>query len=146
MPAEAGGKRPQPRNQLCLTARDTIATAVGCFSLRDIRRGRAEMSIIPGPRKTPAQLARLEATRQALQRRHPEWTLPRFRQPTGKPRRSGLAPDGVAVVRLGSGLTAPTAKVHDNFFEFVGREARRRARLHLLDAPGNVVALGPAVR
>jgi hypothetical protein len=146
-----GGKtditgRKQPHDQLCLSARDRDATGVSCFSLHDVMTGRAVMGIIPGPRKTKAQIAKLNARLKAIQRRHPTWKVPRYRQPDGQPRRFGLVPDGVVTVRLGADPAAPTAAVHDNFFEFTGPAARGSAPLHYLDAAGHEILRRPGRR
>ena len=146
-----GGKtdltgRKQPRDQLCLSARDGDGTGVSCFSLHDVMSGRAVMGFIPGPHKTKAQIAKLETALAAIRRRHPTWKVPHYRQPDGQPRRCGLVPDDVTTVRLGSGPAAPTVAVHDNFFEFTGPAARGSAALHYLDATGHEILRQPARR
>jgi hypothetical protein len=138
--------RKQPRDQLCLSARDGGGTGVRCFSLHDVMTGQAVMGFIPGPRKTKAQIAKLEATLAAIQRRHPTWKLPHYRQPHGQPRWFGLVPDDVKTVQLGTGPAAPTTAVRDNFFEFTGPAARRSAPLHYLDATGHEILRHPARR
>jgi hypothetical protein len=150
IPVEGGktditGRR-QPRDQLCLSARDGDGTGVSCFSLHEVMTGRAQMAFIPARRKSKAQIAKLAARRAAIQRRHPTWKVPHYRQPDGQPRRFGLVPDGVATVRLGTGPASPSAIVHDNFFEFTGTAARGSAPLRYLDATGHELLKQPARR
>jgi hypothetical protein len=144
--ATAMGQPPPPRPTLCLYARDGDGAGVGCFTLADIRAGRADMGLIPPPRKTAAQVARFNARADEIQRRHPERKVPHYVQPTGQATRFGLVPDGIASVRAGDGPGAAVARVHDNFFVFVGRPARGLRQLHYLDAGGREVMHGPGVR
>lgn len=146
IPVEGGSTlagRKAPRDQLCLSARDSDGAGVGCFTLQDVAAGRAVMGMFPAPRKAKAQLARLEARRQAIQRRHPKWKLPRYVQPHGQARLVGLVPDSIASVRFGEGRTAATTAVHENFFEILGPRARGNKQLHYLDANGKEVMHGP---
>lgn len=131
--------RAQPLDQLCLWARDGSGGALSCFTLAQIRTGRAELGFRGAPRKSNAQIARINAQIDAFAHSHPGGTAKHYRQSIAPARTFGLAPDGVVTVRRGSASGAPAAHVTDNFYEFRGRAALGSATVYFLDANGKVL-------